>query len=114
MGEHTESIIEEQITDQTDNLVASIEATEKGYISYTESYLPSEVAGQESDNELDMEWAKQKKVLFEHLKQINDEIFNISRDLSTLGTLTIKLFRKELINMAALIEKELLRRGEEF
>lgn len=82
--------------------------------SYIEPDISLVAAGQEPDNELDMEWAKQKKVLFEHLKQINDENFNISRDLSTLGTLTIKLFRKELINMAVLTEKELLRRGEEF
>jgi hypothetical protein len=37
-----------------------------------------------------------------------------SKDFSTLAALTLKLFHKELIDIAALIEKELLRRGEEF
>lgn len=104
----------ERETSQTDNLVAGLEATEKGIRLYRDTDNPPEAAGQEPDSKLDEEWNKQKKILFEHLKQMSDERFSISRDFSTLAALTLKLFHKELIDIAALIEKELLRRGEEF
>lgn len=114
MGENTpENQPEEQLPGQI-SMEEAIEEAEKEAVSYIEPDISLTVAGQDPDKELDVEWEKQKKVLFEHLKQINDENFNISRDLSALGTLTIKLFRKELINMAVLVEKELLRRGENF
>ncbi len=99
---------------QTENLVADLEATEKGIRIYRDTDTPPEAAGQEPDAKLDEEWNKQKKILFEHLKQMSDERFSISKDFSTLAALTLKLFHKELIDIAALIEKELLRRGEEF
>lgn len=114
MGENTpENQPEEQLPGQI-GMEEAIEEAEKRALSYIEPDISLMAAGQDPDKELDAEWEKQKKVLFEHLKQINDENFNISRDLSALGTLTIKLFRKELINMAVLVEKELLRRGKNF
>lgn len=104
---------EEQMPGQV-NIEEILEKTEEGAILYGESFTPPQEAEIEPDKELDEEWEKQKSALYEHLKQMNDKDWGISRNLSTLGTLTIKLFRKELINMAALIEKELLRREEEF
>lgn len=112
-GEHTpENTPEEQLPGQV-GIEEAIEEAQKR-TSYIEPYIPHMAAGNEPDTELDAEWNRQKKILLEHLKQINDEQYGISRDFSTLASLTLKLFRKELIDMAALIEKELLRRGEEF
>jgi hypothetical protein len=65
---------------------------EKGIRIYRDTDTPPEAAGQEPDAKLDEEWNKQKKILFEHLKQMSDERFSISKDFSTLAALTLKLF----------------------
>lgn len=104
---------EEQLPDQIGIAEAIKEAEERnGAVSYIEPDIPQTAAGQESA--LDKEWESEKEELLDKLKKLNAEGSLLSRNLSQIPRVHIVVFREILINMAALIEKELLRRGEEF
>lgn len=68
----------------------------------------------EQDIELDVEWEKKKDTIDMYIQAMTTEGRIMSRNLSVLPSRDLRFLRKELIDMAALIEKEFLRRGEEF
>ncbi|MDE5892122.1 MAG: hypothetical protein K2H45_04255 [Acetatifactor sp.] len=105
--------VEEQLPGQIGIKEAIKEAEErKGAVSYIEPDIPQTAAGQEPD--LDKEWEDEKEELLDMLKKMNTEGSLLSRNLSQIPYVHIAALRESLINMAALIEKELLRRGEKF
>lgn len=97
---------EEQLPGQI-GIEEAIEEAEKGAISYIEPDIPQEAAGPD----MDAEWEKIKRQLYSQLSLMS---MSLNRDLSHQPIGSLKGLRENLINMAALIEKELLRRGEEF
>lgn len=110
MGENTpENQPEEQLPGQI-GMEEAIEEAEKRAISYTESDISQTAAGQD----MDAEWEKVKKQLYAQLQRMNTPGMPSSANLSRQAREVLKGLRENLINMAALIEKELLRRGEEF
>lgn len=110
MGENTpENQQEEQLPGQI-GMEEAIEEAKKRAISYTESDISQTAAGQD----MDAEWEKVKKQLYDQLQRMNTPGMPSSVDLSRQAREVLKGLRENLINMAALIEKELLRRGEEF
>lgn len=64
--------------------------------------------------ELDAEWEKRKDTIDMYAQVMTAEGTTMSKNLSLLPARDLRILREELIGMAALIEKELLRRGEEF
>lgn len=68
----------------------------------------------EQDIELDVEWEKKKNTIDMYAQAMTAEGTTMSENLSILPSRELRLLRKELIDMAVLIEKEFLRRGEEF
>ena len=92
----------------------AIEETEEGSggVSYIEPHTPQTAAGQELA--LDKKWENEKEELFDDLKRMNTEGSLLNRNLSQIPYVHIVSLREILINMAALIEEELLRRGESF
>lgn len=61
---------------------------------------------------MDKKWENEKEELFDDLKRMNTEGSLLNRNLSQIPYVHIVSLRETLINMAALIEEELLRRGE--
>ncbi len=100
---------QEQLPGQV-NLEEAIEEIEKGTTSYIEPDSPRPAAGQD----LDTEWENLKKALSLELRLMNMPGAPSNVELSRQDAKNIKRMRKNLINMAALIEQELLRRGESF
>lgn len=110
MGENTpENQPEEQLPGQI-SMEEAIEEAEKKAVSYIETDISLAAAGQD----MDAEWEKVKKQLYDQLQRMNTPGMPSSADLSRQAREVLKGLRENLINMAALIEKELLRRGEEF
>lgn len=65
-------------------------------------------------DQLDKEWEREKVEFLDDLKRLDTEGSLLSRNLSQIPYVHIAAFRTSMINMAALIEKELLRRGKSF
>lgn len=112
-----ENMPEEQLPGQV-GIEEAIEEAEKR-TSYIEPDIPQEAAGQEPDGEmdrerLDAEWGKMKNVFIDIAEAMDTEGTLLNRKLSLIIAQEIRELRKNLIDMAALIEKELLWRGEEF
>lgn len=103
----------EQLSGQI-GIKEAIEETEEGSrgVSYIEPHTPQTAAGQELA--LDKKWENEKEELFDDLKRMNTEGSLLNRNLSQIPYVHIVSLREILINMAALIEEELLRRGESF
>ncbi len=96
----------------------SIEEAQKR-TSYIEPYIPHLATEQEPDEEmdrerLDAEWEKMKNVFINIVEAMDTEGTLLNRKLSRIIALELRELRKNLIDMAALIEQELLWRGEEF
>lgn len=110
MGENTlENQPEEQLPGQI-GMEEAIEEAEKRALSYIEPDISLTAAGQD----MDAEWEKVKKQLYDQLQRMNTPGMPSSADLSRQAREVLKGLRENLINMAVLVEKELLRRGENF
>lgn len=92
----------------------AIEEAEKRAISYIEPDISLTAAGQEPDEDLDEEWERIKNIIDMHVQNMTAETTKLGQKLSRIPFAYLRDVRRDLINMAALIEKELLRRGEEF
>ena len=106
---------EEQLPGQIGIEEAIEEAEERNAAGpYIELDNSAMAAGVESDKELDAEWEKRKDTIDMYAQAMTAEGTTMSKNLSLLPARELRILREELIGMAALIEKELLRRGEEF